>query len=231
MARLLGDGVLIVWVDLKEEARREADGWYVEEHLPERIVQAGYLRARRFQAVADGLASPRYMALFEARTPAELAGDGYRRITAKINTRSQAMRHAFTRCIRSTHRRLACFGEGEGGVLVCARLRFGDAAQRERYEAWSQAGFTAWLASHRQVLSGHALAGAPDVRQVMDQFRQTGQDDEWADAVLLAELGQDADADAALLQMFSIPGLAAAGVPVAGVDTGIYRTMVSFTAR
>ena len=66
MAKLLGDGVLIVWVDLKEEARAEADRWYVQEHLPERVAYAGYLRSRRFQAVR---ASPMYMAVFEASTP------------------------------------------------------------------------------------------------------------------------------------------------------------------
>ena len=230
MAKLLGDGVLIVWVDLKEEARREADRWYVEEHLPERVTQAEYLRSRRFQAIGQGLASPRYMAMFEAKTAAALAGEGYRQITSKINSRSQAMRNAFTRCIRSTHRRLACFGAGEGGVMASARLRFDSEVERGRYEAWSREGFAAWLTSHQAVISGHALAGAPEVRQRMDQFRQTGQGDEWADGVLLAELGQDADADATLLRMLSVAGLADAGVATSSVETGIYRTMASFTA-
>jgi hypothetical protein len=230
MAKLLGDGVLIVWVDLKAEARRDADRWYVEEHLPERVAQAQYLRARRFQAVAEGLASPRYMAVFEAQTPAALAGEGYRRITSKINPRSQTMRNAFTRCIRSTHRRLACFGEGEGGVMLSARLRFDSEADRARYDAWSRDCFAAWLTSHEAVISGHALAGAPEVRERMDQFRQTGQGDERADGVLLVELGQDADADAALLRMLSVSGLADAGVATSAVDTGIYRSMVSFSA-
>ena len=230
MAQLLGDGVLIVWVDLKEQARRDADRWYVEEHLPERITQAGYRRARRFQAVAEGLAMPGYMAVFEAETPAALAGEGYRRITSRINSRSQAMRNAFTRCIRSTHRRLACFGEGEGGVMVSARLRFDSEAERARYEGSSRDGFAAWLTSHVAVISGHALIGAPEVRQRMDQFRQTGQSDEWADGVLLVELGQDADVDAALLRMVSVSGLADAGVATSSVETGVYRTMASFTA-
>lgn len=229
MAKLLGDGVLIVWVDLKEDARREADRWYVEEHLPERITQAAYLRARRFQAVADGAASPRYMAVFEAQTPAALAGEGYQRITSRINARSQAMRDAFTRCIRSTHRRLACFGAGEGGVMVSARLRFHSPADRDRYEAWAANDFAAWLGSNDAVISGHALAGAPEVRQRMDQFRQTGQGDEWADGVLLVELGQDGDADAVLLRQLSVSGLTDAGVATAAVDTGVYRTMASFT--
>ena len=227
MAKLLGDGVLIVWVDLKQEARVEADRLYVEEHLPERVTHAGYLRSRRFHAVR---ASPMYMAMFEASTPMALASEGYSRITSRINPRSHAMRNAFTRCIRSTHRRLACFGEGEGGVMVCARLKFDSAQQRGVFEAWAGSDFAAWLQSHGAVISGHALAAAPEVRQHMDQFRETGHSDEWADGVILAELGQDADADDRLMQMLSASGLAAAGIETNGVETGIYRAMVSFTA-
>ena len=230
MAKLLGDGALIVWVDLQEQARHEADRWYVQEHLPERVDHAGYLRARRFQAAADGLASPRYMALFEAATPADLASEGYQRITAKINPRSHAMRAAFTRCIRSTHRRLASFGAGEGGVLVCTRLQFDDDAQRARYESWARERFAGWLGSHDAVISGHALAGAPEVRGRMDRFRETGQSDEAADAVILAELGQDSDANAALRRMLSTAGLAEAGITAASAETGVYRLMASFTA-
>ena len=227
MAKLLGDGVLIVWVDLLEDARREADSWYVQEHLPERVTHAGYLRSRRFQAVN---ASPMYMSVFEASTPMELASEGYSRITSRINPRSHAMRNAFTRCIRSTHRRLACFGEGEGSVMLSTRLKFANSKQRDLFEAWVQKDFAPWLKSHGAVISGHALTGAPEVRKRMDQFRETGHSDEWADGVLLVELGQDKDADDKLMQMLSAPGLSAAGFETAGAETGIYRTMASFTA-
>ena len=227
MAKLLGDGVLIVWVDLKDEARSAADRWYEQEHLPERITHAGYLRARRFAAVR---AAPAYMAVFEADTPAGLASEGYSRITSRINPRSHAIRAAFTRCIRSTHRRLASFGDAEAGVMVCSRLRFTGEVQRAAFEAWAPLHFQPWVQGHEAVLAGHALAGAPEVRQRMDSFRETGQADEWADAVLLLELGQEADADAALLRMLSLDGLAAAGVQAAEIDTGTYRCMLGFTA-
>jgi len=227
MAKLLGDGVLIVWVDLHEDARREADSWYVQEHLPERVTHAGYLRSRRFQAVK---ASPMYMSVFEASSPMELASEGYSSITSRINPRSHAMRNAFTRCIRSTHRRLACFGEGEGGVMLSTRLEFANAKQRDVFEAWVQLDFAPWLKSHGAVISGHALTGAPEIRKRMDQFRETGLSDEWADGVLLVELGQDMDADDKLMQMLSASGLAAAGIDTESVETGLYRAMVSFTA-
>ena len=114
--------------------------------------------------------------------------------------------------------------------MACARVQFEGENQRAVFEAWAQKDFAPWLKTHGSVISGHALTGAPEVRKKMDQFRETGHSDEWADGVILAELGQDSDADDRLMQMLSSQGLAAAGIVNAGVETGIYRGMVSFTA-
>jgi hypothetical protein len=67
MSALMGSGALALWLDVAAEFDRETDGWYVEEHLPERIDVGGYLRARRFVAIEG---SPSYL------TPAALASEG-----------------------------------------------------------------------------------------------------------------------------------------------------------
>lgn len=226
MAQLRGNGVLIVWVDIAAEAKRDADRWYVDEHLPERIVHAGYLRARRFVAVRG---DPEYMSIFEAQTPQALANEGYARITSRINPRSHRIRAAFTRCIRSTHRRLLSFGDAEGMVTVCCRFKFTTKKNREEYETWAMGQFEPWARAHEAVVAGHALTSAMEVRRHMDQFRETGQNDEWTEGVLLVELIQDTDADQQLLQSLSRTGLARAGVNAVEVETGIYRNMVSFS--
>src|SRR5690349_1326671 len=120
----------MVWVDLDEAAQDEADRWYEQEHFPERITQSGYLRARRFRAVSG---MPEHMGVLEAGTPEALAGEGYKRVTANINDRSRRMRKAFRRIIRSPHAVLRSFGTIDGAVMLCARVRFADDAQRATF--------------------------------------------------------------------------------------------------
>lgn len=99
MSKLMGEGVLLVMPDINEDFQQEVDRWYVEEHFPERISELAYLRARRYRALEG---SPMYMGLLEARTPAALFNEGYRRVTANVSERSKRMRGTFVRSMRST---------------------------------------------------------------------------------------------------------------------------------
>lgn len=191
MATLLGTGVLIVWVDLDPGIEREADRWYITEHLPERVAEAGYLRARRYRAVSG---SPAYMSIFEAATPDALASEGYRRITAEISPFSRRIRAAFRRCIRSTHRVVVSAGEATGGAILSARIDFADARSRAAFSDWARHSFAEWARSRDEALAIHALESARHVRERMDGFRATGQQDEWADAVLLVECARTEEA-------------------------------------
>ena len=228
MGKLCGRGVLLIWVDLDLAIQAEADRWYEQEHFPERITEAGYLRARRFRALAG---EPAHLGVLEAETPDALASDGYRRVTAKINDRSRRMREAFRRIIRSTHAVVKSTGTVDGAVMLCARLQFADDAQRAAFAKWGTTRFEAWVQKYPQILGGHALAGAPEVRQRMDSFRASGQNDEWADGVILLEFGRPTDVDEEMLSRVSLEGLRAEGVQATESLVSTYQLMFDIMPR
>ena len=227
MSKLLGEGVLLVWLDLDEERQNELDRWYVDEHFPERIVEVGYLRARRYRAITG---SPAYMSVMEAQTPAALLSEGYRRVTANPSERSRQMRGAFKRSVRSTHRVAASHSRASGGFMVCTHLRFDEQASREAFAPWAQTQLKGWMQAHPDVLAAHALALAREVREEMDQLRPTGKQDEWADGILLVELGRDTDFERGLRTALSVESLAEAGVTVGAVSSSIYELMFEVRA-
>jgi hypothetical protein len=227
MGKLSGRGVLLVWVDLDPALQTDADRWYEQEHFPERITQSGYLRARRFRALSG---APEHMGVLEAETAAALASEGYKRVTANINERSRRMRNAFRRIIRSPHSVLTSIGTLDGAVMLCARIQFADDAERAGFSQWAESSFEPWVQQHAQVLGGHALAGAPNVRRHMDSFRASGQEDESADGVILLEFGRPTDAEA-MLPLLSIGGLRSKGLKAQDVVLATYQLMFDVTPR
>jgi hypothetical protein len=41
MGALKGQGALALWLDVAPDLARETDGWYIDEHMPERIDVGG----------------------------------------------------------------------------------------------------------------------------------------------------------------------------------------------
>src|ERR1700754_587625 len=115
MSSLLGSGALALWLDVAPELDRETDGWYIDEHMPERIAIGGYLRARRFVAIAG---PPAYLTLFEAQTPAALASEGYLRLVGRISQQSQRIRAGFSNVVRNTFAVRRTLGRGIGTVVA-----------------------------------------------------------------------------------------------------------------
>lgn len=128
MSALLGSGALALWLDVAPELDRETDGWYVDEHMPERIDIGGYLRARRFVALEG---SPAYLTLFEAQTPAALASEGYLRLVGKLSEQSKRIRAGFSNVARGTFKVRQSLGRGIGAVMASVRLRPRDPARAE----------------------------------------------------------------------------------------------------
>lgn len=219
-------GVLIVWVDLDPSVEAIADDWYVAEHLPERITEAGYRCARRYRALSG---SPAYMSVFEASTPEALASEGYRRVTATISPLSQRIRTGFRRCIRSTHCMIAVAGTARGGLCLCVRLDFDDATERAHFEQWAATELASWVGSRTGVLAARALAPAHEVRRHMDSFRATGQQDEWADCVLLLELARMPEANAELFGALTPEAFQQRGARPQAATLSLYQLMVEFS--
>ncbi len=189
MSALMGSGALALWLDVAPELDRETDGWYVDEHMPERIDIGGYLRARRFVAIEGG---PAYLTLFEAQTPAALASEGYLRLVGKLSEQSQRIRAGFSDVVRGTFKVRQSVGRGIGAVMASVRLRPRDPARAEAALAAIDEQVPQLLRRHG-VVGVHWLESAPEVRAQMDAVRVTGKSDAGADYVLLVEATRAAE--------------------------------------
>lgn len=225
MSALLGSGALMLWLDVAPELDRETDGWYIDEHLPERIDIGGYLRARRFVALAG---APAYLTLFEARTVAALASEGYLRLVGRISEQSQRIRAGFSNVVRNTFAVRQSRGRGIGAVVASLRLAPHHAAHAEAAAEALDAQVSQMLSQHG-VVGVHWLQAAPEVRAQMDQVRVTGRSDARADYVLLVETTHVADAQAVRLHALSTATLERLGW--AEQAFGIYSLMYEVSAE
>lgn len=147
---LAGEGAIAIWHDIAPEARQEFYAWHGEEHMPERVGIPGFLRGRRYAAVAADL---EFFNLYETLTPEVLVGGDYlgRLETPTAWTRSTVAH--FRNVARSLCRVVASFGSGCGGLA--ATLRY-DVADDE-------------AARHRRAMSDEVLpmlAAAPGIAAV-----------------------------------------------------------------
>jgi hypothetical protein len=225
MSGLRGSGALMLWLDVAPELDRETDGWYIDEHMPERIDIGGYLRARRFVAIE---AAPAYLTLFEAKTPAALASEGYLRLVGRISAQSQRIRAGFSNVVRDTFAVRQSLGRGIGTVVASLRLM-------PRNPAHAKAAAEALDAQVPQLLRRHGVVGvhwlqaAPEVRAQMDSARVTGHSDGHAGYVLLIEATRVADVQAIRRDALSAAALEESGWVEQAFGT--YNLMYEVSAR
>ncbi|MDB5806209.1 MAG: hypothetical protein JWN73_3531 [Betaproteobacteria bacterium] len=205
MSALLGSGVLALWLDVAPELDEEADHWYIDEHMPERLDIGGYLRARRYEAV-EGV--PQYLTMFEAATPAALASDGYLRLVKKISAQSQHIRAGFSNVARNTFRVRVSRGRGLGAAMLSIRLHVTGSAAGSLM-AMDEA--APRLLRQPGIVGVHWLEAAPEVRAEMDKVRVTGVNDAIVEHVLLVEAARAVDAQRALDRVLSAAELARMG--------------------
>jgi hypothetical protein len=222
---LLGSGALMLWLDVAPELDRETDGWYIDEHMPERIDIGGYLRARRFAAIEG---APAYLTLFEAQTPAALASEGYLRLVGRISEQSQRIRAGFSNVVRNTFAVRRSLGRGIGTVAASLRLTPRDAAHAKAAAEALDALVPQLLRQHG-VVGVHGLQAAPEVRAQMDSVRVTGHSDAHADYVLLIEATRLADVHALRRGALSVATLEQSGWVEQAF--GIYSLMYEVAAR
>lgn len=222
MGEWRGTGGLVLWIDIDPAAQREADDWYVDEHLPERVSVAGYRSARRYVAID---AAPKYLSVFEADTPESLASPGYLGLVSRISEQSRRLRGAFSGVVRNTFRVLASAGRARGGVIASYRLKCDrpELADAER----ALAGQVADLVRLPGVVAAHWLAAAPEIRARLDSVRATGQSDGIAQHVLLVEATQGAELEAVQQGPMSMGVLSQLGWRVEAYGT--YQFMVEFS--
>jgi hypothetical protein len=225
MSELLGSGALVLWLDVASELDRETDGWYIDEHMPERIDVGGYLRARRFVAIAG---APAYLTLFEAQTPAALASEGYLRLVGQLSQQSQRIRAGFSNVVRNTFAVRRSLGRGIGTVVASLRLTPRDPVHAET-AAEALGAQIPWMLRQHGVVGVHWLQAAPEVRAQMDSVRVTGHADALADYVLLVEATRVADVQAIRRDALSAATLERSGWVEQAFGT--YSLMYEVSAR
>src|SRR5690348_839992 len=63
---LAGRGAITIWQDVRPAARADFFAWHNGEHIPERVGIPGFLRGRRYGALAG---APEFFTLYETASP------------------------------------------------------------------------------------------------------------------------------------------------------------------
>ena len=123
---LKGLGAVIIWNDITPEGRADFYDWHVNEHIPERVAIAGFLRGRRYIA-ADDATSPEFLTLYETENEKVLSSADY---LARLNHPTPWTKRA-TAHFRNTSRCLATLvsTKGAGISRYMATLRIAHSAQ------------------------------------------------------------------------------------------------------
>ena len=130
---LRGRGALAIWHDLAPEAERDFIEWHNREHIPERLGVPGFLRGRRYRAVAG---EPRWFNLYETEDLAVLTSPAY---LARLNDPTpwtQRLMPALRGVARSICAVHASTGVGVGGHMLPVRAEDVEPGQEENLRRW-----------------------------------------------------------------------------------------------
>src|SRR5260370_40541639 len=121
----LGKAILAFWADVDASGEADYNDWHTREHMPERCGVPGFLRGRRYVAVA---AAPKYFMMYETETLETLASPAY---VERLNNPTPWTRKClalFRNSNRTACRNALPLGRGIRGAM--ATLRPGPAAGR-----------------------------------------------------------------------------------------------------
>lgn len=200
-------GILAIFHDCRAGREAEADAWFQEEHLLERLAVPGFLFGRRHRAISG---SPGYFNFYLVETPEVLTSKPYlERLDNPTPLTRKVMAEIFVNANRTVCWRVARRGNFRGAVAVVARFdqRQDETALRGALEKFTAdaaaAGGEIWIAVD--------ATGMPVSKE--EQLR--GGDGKIAAALMIDTLyEEDARAVAAqLAEQFS------------GADIGVFRVL------
>ena len=108
---LLGEALVAIWHDVPREARADYFEWHNREHMAERVAIPGFLRGRRYSALAG---APEFCTLYETHSLDVLTGPDY---TARLNDPTLWTRRVAPQLhgnVRSLCRVALTLGQGQG---------------------------------------------------------------------------------------------------------------------
>jgi hypothetical protein len=132
---LLGQAAVAIWQDAPPETRAEYFEWHDREHMLERVAIPGFLRGRRYCALAG---EPEFFTLYEAQSLGVLAGPDY---TARLDNPTAWTRRVAPQLrnnVRSLCEVALSLGPGAGGLIMTWRYDVApgrEAEQRALVEA------------------------------------------------------------------------------------------------
>jgi len=216
---LAGLGAVCIWHDLTPEATDEFYQWHNREHMPERVGIPGFLRGRRYIAVAG---APTYFNLYEAESVEVLGGSDY---LERLNAPTEWTRRvvpSFRRVSRSICRVAYSEGVGQGGFMLTQRFELA-AADRAGTLQTMRARLLPPLAERKGIAGVHLCLADEAISRI-----ETAEKKARADAtaipgcIVLIEGTSEADVrEAGESLAASVRALLGASSP--SIDTSIYQ--------
>ncbi len=124
---LNGTGAITIWQDAPPHARADFFAWHNGEHMAERVGIPGFLRGRRFVAVAG---MPEFFTLYETTDPSVHTSAGYlQRLNNPTPLTRQVAPHMRNN-IRSLCRVAYSSGAADGGLMVTLRYDVAPGAEQ-----------------------------------------------------------------------------------------------------
>lgn len=192
---LAGKGAVAIWHDIAPDGRNEFYAWHGNEHMPERAGIPGFLRGRRYVAIAG---APEFFTLYETVSRFTVTGPDY---LARLNNPTPltvATQRHFRGVARSLCEVAASFGAAQGGLIATIRYAIDDARAGDHRRRMTQM-LLPELAEARGVAGCHLLvadAAASAVETEEKKVRaEKNQIPRW---IVLVESWGDADAFTAL---------------------------------
>jgi hypothetical protein len=221
---LLGQGVLAIWNGIAAAAEQDFVAWHVREHIPERVALPGFLRGRRYVAVAG---RPKYFNFYETDTAAALISPEY---LARLDDPTPWTRRVvaqFQETTRTICDVAATIGRGEGGWIETIRLR--SARAPDDLGPSLDRKWLAEMAAAPGIVAVHVLRGRPsDSGAGSAEKALRGEPDRVAERVMLVE-AVEADCLAALRAGLLADEVLIRRGAAADIERGTYRLQFALT--
>src|SRR3989442_8683077 len=214
----LGKAILAFWADVEPSGETNYNDWHTREHMPERCSVPGFLRGRRYIAVA---AAPKYFMMYETETLETLASPAYVERPNNPTPWTRKCLALFRNSNRTACRTTLSIGGGIGGAV--ATIRLGPSQGREQaLRQWLTTEALPKIFERPGISAAHLCEADVDTTTVKTKEKDIrDKPDEVARWVLLVE-GSDTDiVGRACREALDARTLEARGAE-SGAITGIY---------
>lgn len=180
---LLGKGVLAIWNGIAEDSEDEFLNWHVHEHIRERVILPGFLRARRYVSI-DG--NPRYFNFYETAAVSDLSSEAYRAALNRPTPWTEKVVRHFTETSRTVCEVSRSDGCGEG--VAVETIRLSSNLDPDQFAVRMTREVIAETAARHTVVGAHLLRGkSSPQKSETAETKLRGGVDEVAEWVLLVE--------------------------------------------